>query len=67
MARGVPVECCTAVELRLGVGRRDLRPDDWRDIWPELAESEQKQPVAPANAARVAIKKEASQPAQGGV
>ncbi len=23
------------------ITRRDLRPDDWRDIWPELAEAKE--------------------------
>ena len=34
--------------------RRDLRPDDWQDIWLELAESEPNQAPAPAHQARVA-------------
>lgn len=31
---------CVAIERATGgaVTRRDLRPDDWQDIWPELAE-----------------------------
>ena len=39
--RGVPIEKCPEIE-RFGkpvVTRRDLRPDDWHRIWPELAES----------------------------
>ena len=35
--RGVPTEHCARVESVLGVARRDLRPDDWQAIWPELA------------------------------
>lgn len=37
--RGVPVEKCARLERALNrkVTRRDLRPDDWREIWPELA------------------------------
>lgn len=33
---------CTAIERATAgaVTRRDLRPDDWRAIWPELAEPE---------------------------
>jgi DNA-binding transcriptional regulator YdaS (Cro superfamily) len=27
------------------VSRRDLRPDDWRDIWPELANSPSTDPA----------------------
>lgn len=40
--RGIPAEKCTAIERATGgaVTRRDLRPDDWHEIWPELAEQE---------------------------
>lgn len=36
--RPVPVRYCLAIERATGgaVSRRELRPDDWRDIWPEL-------------------------------
>lgn len=39
--KGVPVERCVAIEIATGgeVTRRDLRPDDWQNIWPELAQS----------------------------
>lgn len=37
--RGVPIEFGARVETVLGVSRRDLRPDDWRAIWPELAKT----------------------------
>lgn len=35
-----PPEYCYAIERATNgqVTRRDLRPDDWQDIWPELAE-----------------------------
>ncbi|WP_063894811.1 transcriptional regulator [Burkholderia ubonensis] len=38
--RGVPAEACVRIEVATGgvVSRRDLRPDDWQDIWPELGE-----------------------------
>lgn len=40
-ARGKPVaaERCAAIEAATNgaVRRWDLRPDDWREIWPELA------------------------------
>lgn len=38
--RPVPLERCTAIEkaTRGAVSRRDLRPEDWHLIWPELAE-----------------------------
>lgn len=44
--RGVPIERCVQIERATAgaVMRWDLRPDDWRDIWPELAE----RPDAPA-------------------
>jgi DNA-binding transcriptional regulator YdaS (Cro superfamily) len=37
----VPVKYCPGIErITQGeVTRRDLRPDDWQDIWPELAAS----------------------------
>ena len=37
--RGVPIEHCPAIERLTGglVTRRDLRPEDWARIWPELA------------------------------
>lgn len=36
----VPVEYCAKVEKATGVTRRDLRPDDWWLIWPELVTDE---------------------------
>lgn len=40
--RPIPVERCAAIEQATNgaVTRRDLRPDDWHLIWPELAEKE---------------------------
>ena len=37
--RGVPIEHCAGIEAATKgiVTRRDLRPDDWQKIWPELA------------------------------
>jgi DNA-binding transcriptional regulator YdaS (Cro superfamily) len=34
----VPLELCAAIELSTNgaVSRRDLRPKDWQQIWPEL-------------------------------
>lgn len=34
---------CVAIEraTKGAVTRRDLRPDDWADIWPELAEQQE--------------------------
>ncbi len=37
MRNGIPVVYCLRVETDSGVSRRDLRPDDWHLIWPELA------------------------------
>jgi len=37
--RGVPFQRCVEIEQATAgaVTRRDLRPDDWQLIWPELA------------------------------
>jgi DNA-binding transcriptional regulator YdaS (Cro superfamily) len=37
-SRPVPIERCVAIEQATGgaVTRKDLRPDDWQRIWPEL-------------------------------
>ena len=39
MRQSVPVEHCAQIEAATGgqVTRKDLRPDDWNLIWPELA------------------------------
>jgi len=39
-SRGVPLDQCAKLERATAgtVTRRDLRPKDWRDIWPELAD-----------------------------
>lgn len=39
--RPVPIERCATIEMATNgrVSRRDLRPDDWHLIWPELKES----------------------------
>lgn len=36
--RPIPIERCPDIERATGgaVTRRDLRPDDWHRIWPEL-------------------------------
>lgn len=41
--RPVPIERCADIEriTNGAVTRRDLRPDDWQRIWPELAQQEQ--------------------------
>lgn len=40
LKRPVPVARCVKIEQATNgeVTRKDLRPDDWFDIWPELAE-----------------------------
>jgi len=42
--RSVPVERCFVIEQATNgqVTRKDLRPDDWYLIWPELAQQENK-------------------------
>lgn len=36
----VPIEYCVSIEKATNgqVTRKDLRPDDWQQIWPELVE-----------------------------
>ena len=43
--------------------RGDGHPDDWQDIWPELAESEAQQPPALTHQAPTAINSEAREAA----
>lgn len=38
--RGVPPGKCKAIEAATGVSVKELRPEDWRDFWPELDHSE---------------------------
>lgn len=49
--RGVPIERCVAIEQATdaAVTRRDLRPDDWQAIWPELAAPTPATPRSPTN------------------
>lgn len=57
VGRGVPPKQAVRIErLTSGaVTRRDLRPDDWLDIWPELANAAIVQsPSAPAATETVA-------------
>lgn len=44
----VPVERCAAIERATNgaVTRKDLRPDDWHEIWPELAPTTPTEPAA---------------------
>ncbi len=43
----VPLERCVAIEQATSgaVTRRDLRPDDWHRIWPELVTEEHPAPA----------------------
>lgn len=53
-ARGsVPVEHCAAIEQATAgaVTRRDLRPNDWWRIWPELVTAEHPIPAEARDAA----------------
>ena len=47
-ARGVPLERCVSIERATNgaVTRKDLRPDDWHEIWPELATPTPTEPAA---------------------
>lgn len=58
-ARGTKIDAahCVAIERATGgaVTRCDLRPDDWQDIWPELAVAEPAQTPAPTHATLAAI------------
>lgn len=49
--RPVPPKQCVRIEAltKGSVTRRDLRPDDWWDIWPELAVTEPDQAPAPSH------------------
>lgn len=51
-ARPVPIEHCPTIERATAgaVTRRDLRPDDWHHIWPELVTEDHPAPTEPAKA-----------------
>lgn len=55
--RVVPIERCVPIERATdgAVTRRDLRPDDWHEIWPELAFSEPNPPLTSASRPPAAI------------
>lgn len=60
-SRPVPIAHMAAIEhFSAGaVTRQEMRPDDWQQIWPELADSEQNPAPAPAQQAPAAINVEA--------
>ena len=45
----VPIERASRIETEFGISRRDLRPTDWGDIWPELIDAEHPWPPASAD------------------
>ena len=45
----VPIERASRIETELGISRRDLRPSDWGDIWPELIDAEHPWPPVAAD------------------
>lgn len=70
-SRGVPLEHCVPIERATegAVTRRDLRPDDWQAIWPELAEPQAPAPAqnTPADAPPGAAAGDDARAAWGGV
>jgi DNA-binding transcriptional regulator YdaS (Cro superfamily) len=50
--RPVPIGRCVPIERATAgaVTRKDLRPDDWQDIWPELADAPPTTTTEPAQA-----------------
>ena len=61
--RPVPIERCVSIERATdgAVSRIDLRPDDWHEIWPELADSVQNAPIPSASLPPAAINSDAAQ------
>jgi len=61
--RPVPIARCKAIESATdgAVTCKDLRPDDWHEIWPELAISEPNQPSPSASRPQAAINTVAEQ------
>lgn len=53
----VPEKRAVQIERATGgaVTRIDLRPNDWREIWPELADFEEKEPLPSADRSSTAI------------
>jgi len=37
--RPVPVRLCHVIESGYGISRKELRPNDWMIIWPELTDA----------------------------
>ena len=61
--RPVPIERCVPIERATdgAVSRIDLRPDDWHEIWPELADLEPNTPHPSATRPPAAITSDAAQ------
>ena len=57
-ARRVPPKQCVRIELLTGgaVSRKELRPDDWQDYWPDSTEFKPNPPQVQANPSMIAIK-----------
>ena len=36
----IPIPMAVVIERHTGISRRELRPTDWGDIWPELIDAE---------------------------
>ena len=64
--KNIPLEHATDIEVFTegAVTRKDIRPDDWARIWPELAESQEKPSPELTSQAQAAINSEARQQAQ---
>jgi len=39
LSTGLPARYCVKTERLFGISRKELRPADWADYWPELAEA----------------------------
>lgn len=61
--RPVPPKQCVRIEwlTKGAVSRRELRPDDWRDIWPELECAAPIAIAAPAQHAQAAVNAECAE------
>lgn len=47
--RPVAAHFCVKIERATGISRRELRPADWGDIWPELIDADHPWPPAAAD------------------
>ena len=51
-SRGIPLVKCSLIEAASNgaITRRDMRPDDWHLVWPELVTAEHPAPMVPPSA-----------------